>query len=661
MGVGSLAMDPTGAPRVAYTYYNPTSLLFELHYQQLTLAGVVVTDETLGNAASGPFEVNGSVTAVRSDGLGVIAWDNGTNLVQVLCGTAQCALTDTPAPTFTTVDSTGDWGSGPSIAIGPSDSSYIPYQQLTDGLVHLAVLDASGAITTDTVIPGTLLLGALLDVAVLPSGNAYVAVPGASSETLDICSDTACTSPTQVLFGVGGSYLDSIALDSSTVSITAENKLWRGNSSFASPTQLLLRQSANTVYPFAPLAMVGGTWQIISADSASVNFVYYDVTSATVTPIHLGTDTRPFAGVVSDWLNLANGTIVFSNQFAGTATDGIQEAINAAGANGRVVIPPGNHPITAQIVLHASNVEIDGYGAKLICNVAANCFVLGDPTNVNAYTDATIKGLQFSPGANSAGQSALEVNTFRTHMYDLQAIPNGSFTFGNVIQIDDDQGFAIDHFSVNGGVVDCTAAHCGALIYSPQGGAFSGEGTISDSFLDTECQGNSIDWGGGSVTALHTVMQAFNQFAFRAVADQSGGPSDITIEGGNIEGGSCTNPAGNVGSAGVLVQGRRLRYLNTNMAGAFPEYTLNGTPGTTYYHYYAVADGPSGKSGPLAIGYVGTGNATIDGTNSVNIVWPDIDDSVATTFDLIRISGGPTGGAWHYGSYQAPYGTGNLR
>ena len=362
--------------------------------------------------------------------------------------------------------------------------------------------------------------------------------------------------------------------------------------------------------------------------------------------------TRPVANTGGETYNVKSYGATGDGITDDTAA--IQSTFSAASAGGTVIFPPGKYLVSSQIAVQVTNLEVSGYGATLLCGAAANCMLLGDLIQSYDYNHISIEGLGFSPTAASAGYAALEDNAEGSRIINVKPINNGSYTFSRIIQVDNDQAGLIsgyDH-SLGTSTLSCTSSACGYAIYGMQGSAYAGLFTVLGSNLSMGCNGNGIYWGGGPLDVSGTVIQAYPEGAIFGVAPQGGGTAQISTYGGDIEAGSCTNPIGNVGKMGVLVQGRTLENHNTPIGGASPVFPQNGTTGSTSYQYWIVPrNGSPGSPGsPLPIGYLTNGNATINSTNSVTVTFPAISDMV--TFDLLRqinVSGNP-----------APYGTGNF-
>jgi len=446
------------------------------------------------------------------------------------------------------------------------------------------------------------------------------------------------------------------------------------------PTQgsgLTLNVSAGSaICANAPVSYAGGT---LTLAASATNYVYLDMTRncipalssggsgfpATGLPIAVVTTSSSAITAISDvrtWFAarpvVDPGGQTYNVKAYGATGNGstddtaaIQATLSAAAGGGSVLFPPGRYLVSSQIAIQISNLELRGYGATLLCNVAANCMLLGDLVHVYDYNHISIEGLGFSPTANSAGYAALEDDAMGSRIVNVKPINNSSYTFARIVQVDNDQAGLISGLDMSLGTstLSCTSSACGYAIYGMQGGAYAGLFTVLGSNLSMGCNGNGIYWGGGPLDVIGTVIQAFAEGAIFGVASQAGGIAQISTYGGDIEAGACTNPMGNIGQMGVLVQGRTLEDHNTPIGGNVPAFPQNGTTGSTFYQYWVVPHGAAGVGSPLAIGYLTNGNTTINATNSVTVTFPPPSDM--TSFDLLRqiyVSGNP-----------APYGTGN--
>src|SRR5207302_6817677 len=218
--------------------------------------------------------------------------------------------------------------------------------------------------------------------------------------------------------------------------------------------------------------------------------------------------------------------------------------------------------------------------------------------------------------------------------------------FGSLVQVDDDQAFLLDGLDTTlGGGLRCDSTFCAPAVYAPGPfNVFSAVGWLKNLNISLLCAGNGIDWESGNTLRISdSVIKAYAQYGVRG-GTKRGGFGGMDVENVYEEVGNCTNPAGNIGQAGAIVQGNTLKISGgEGPSGIVP---LFANTGTTDYRYYVVAHSATyGASNPLY-----AGRALTSGTGNITVIAPDI--AGATTFDLLRVSvSGPE---------QAPFGTGNF-
>jgi hypothetical protein len=249
----------------------------------------------------------------------------------------------------------------------------------------------------------------------------------------------------------------------------------------------------------------------------------------------------------------------------------------------------------------------------------------------------------------------IEVNAQKTRLLNVTTrIPPTGGTFSSYVQVDNDQSFLLDGLdtalatgSSNYGVL-CNATVCNPVVYAP--GPFSTNaavGWLKHLNISMQCSGNGVDWqSGNSVKISDSVIQGFAQYGVRAGVKR-GGYSGFELDNVYEEVGSCTNPAGAIGEAGVIAQGATVKVGGAVLpTGSVPQFANTGS---TDYRYYIVANNLTfGGSNPL---YAGT--ALTNGSGNITVTTPDI--AGATTFDLLRVTYLPLNNPRE----QAPYGTGN--
>jgi hypothetical protein len=319
---------------------------------------------------------------------------------------------------------------------------------------------------------------------------------------------------------------------------------------------------------------------------------------------------------------------------------------------GTLFIPPCVLPYniaSGRVAVTTSNVLVSGYGATLLCTVSDDCVTLGNLSNPNANINIFVKGITLEPGAGSTGHSAIRDNAQDSHIEDVGFAANGSNRFKHGIENDDDQGQVLKKiFAPAASVFVCSSGFCGSVVWGP--GPYSvnaGIVYLSDFAFNLGCSGNGIDYQDGN--ALHVgpgVIQGYNQFAIRSNA----GVTKINV---HEEVGNCTNPLGNVGEAGDIVTGGTEASFGGEFGAFLPVFPQAGTTGSTNYGYYVVGTNSGGNStGPLPIGYLTNGNATVNSTNNIVTTWNDFEQGNPTfTYALLRYPA--------TSPRSAPYGTGN--
>jgi hypothetical protein len=340
-----------------------------------------------------------------------------------------------------------------------------------------------------------------------------------------------------------------------------------------------------------------------------------------------------------------------------SASGGLQEALVAArfiptnpsgsSQSGKVIVPPGEFKAYGQVSLRASNLTVDFSGSIVECYMNDSCLFVGDPSSSVLFENITIINPRGRPMVANGTKPFIEVNAQKTRLFNVATrSPAAGNTFGSYVQVDDDQAFLLDGLDANLGYgVRCDASFCGSYVTAP--GPFnvwSAVGWLKHLNISPQCSGNGIDWqSGNGVHVSDSVIQGWSQFGFRGGVRRGGG---IGTEFHNIymeASGSCTNPLGNVGQAGVIEQGKTF-LAEGPAAGIVPQFANTGS---TDYRYYVVARHATlGPANPLY-----AGKALTNGTGSITVTTPDI--AGASTFDLLRVT--PPVNSRE----QAPNGTGN--
>ena len=339
-----------------------------------------------------------------------------------------------------------------------------------------------------------------------------------------------------------------------------------------------------------------------------------------------------------------------------SASSGLQEALIAArftptnptgsSQSGKVIVPPGELKAYARVSVRASNVTVDFSGSVVECWMNDTCIFVGDPANSNLFEDITLVNPRGRPTIASGVAPFIEVNAQKTRLLNVATrLPFSGGTFGTFVQVDDDQAFLLDGLDSGlGAGLRCDSTFCGPAVYAPGPfNVFSAVGWLKNLNVSLQCGGNGVDWESGNTLRISdSVIQGYAQYGVRGGV-RRGGYGGTALENVYEEVGNCTNPAGNIGEAGVISQGSTVKISSgTAPVGSAPQFANTGS---TDYRYYVVAHHATfGASNPLY-----AGNALTNGSGNIAVTTPDI--AGASTLDLLRVTVAfPE---------QAPFGTGN--
>jgi hypothetical protein len=350
-----------------------------------------------------------------------------------------------------------------------------------------------------------------------------------------------------------------------------------------------------------------------------------------------------------------------------SASGGLQEAsiagrwTNQVAPNiregGKILAPPGEFKLYAPLSFLTSSQTIDFSGSMFECWVADDaCLKVGLVSNYNATVNVTLVNPRGRATQLHGRQPMIAIYGQKTRILNLQTMAgvkigkdvNG--TFGTVLSVIGDQAFLLDGVdSAVGGGIECTPAFCGTFIVAP--GPFghpsnAAVGWIKHAQISLQCIGNGIDWqSGNTLRVSDSVIQGYSQFGLRGGIAR-GGYGTIMMENVYMEdAATCPNPLGNIGTAGVIVQGGKLSFRGgEGPSGHVPQFAKTGA---TRYDYFVVArHAKFGASNPLYAGF-----AMTNGTGSISVIAPDV--AGASTFDLLRV---PSPG----GKVEAPSGAGDF-
>src|SRR5262249_24150399 len=179
-------------------------------------------------------------------------------------------------------------------------------------------------------------------------------------------------------------------------------------------------------------------------------------------------------------------------------------------------------------------------------------------------------------------------------------------TFGHVVSVCDDQAFALDGLNYWGEGLRSDKDFVGSAVYSP--GPFnkcSAVGWLRNMQISAQCSGNGVDWqSGNSLHVSDSVIQGFAQFGIRT-GTMRGGYAPTQLDHLQMEVGSCRNPLGNIGQAGLIAVGAWISAKTDMMSvGQQPQYSNDG--GFEYVYWIVVKDSKLGTSLPLQVGHAKT-------------------------------------------------------
>lgn len=442
-----------------------------------------------------------------------------------------------------------------------------------------------------------------------------------------------------------------------------------------------------TSSPATSLATAGAQTVSLASCPAGV-FATFPGYYNTVTPPNVywiyvsGTGTPEAALVTGGTCNGDGnpGTLKFSTVNAhpagytlSSATGGVQEASMAAVVtlvsgnnfsykfNGTVRVGPGTFQFYAPLNILASNQVLDFSGSMVVCNFDADCINVGTWTSPNPTYGVTILSPMGIPTVPNSHHAFLVDYAFKTKFdhvgeYQGKIVGGQNSTFGYGVVNVSDQAMTLDDMTMNN--LTCASDFVGAAVYAP--GPFTGHsrwpsagdntavGWISHLNLSFGCQ-NGVDWQSGNVLRISdSVIQGYGQFAVRTGLSgpqgSNGGYGATVIDNLYTEVGGATNPFGNIGIAGIIVNGG---YLDMR-GGEGPDGTkpLFANTGSTDNWYYVLPHSTTyGYGNQLFVGHAltnGTGNITVTFAEPIG----------ATDFTLLKVPLATAG-------YAAPTGTGN--
>jgi hypothetical protein len=230
------------------------------------------------------------------------------------------------------------------------------------------------------------------------------------------------------------------------------------------------------------------------------------------------------------------------------------------------------------------------FSASIVeCWMNDTCIFVGDPSNSILFSDITLLNPRGRPTIVGGQKPFLEVNAQKTRVFNVST-RNGysGGTFGTYVQVDDDQAFLLDGLDTGlGGGLRCDSTVCEPAVYAPGPfNVYSAVGWLKNLNISLQCGGNGVDWESGNTLRIaDSVIQGYSQYGVRS-GTKRGGYGATELDNVYEEVGNCQNPAGNIGQAGMVLQGNSVKIESgTAPAGAVPQFANTGS---TDYRYYVV-------------------------------------------------------------------------
>jgi hypothetical protein len=370
-----------------------------------------------------------------------------------------------------------------------------------------------------------------------------------------------------------------------------------------------------------------------------------------------------FAGSIS--APMTNG-----HQTVGAATGNdasmLQNAINAAGANGTVDLMPGQMYVINSTLTESYNFQIINWnGACIKTTGSGDGIVVATVTYQDIFNQVCM-----IPGSASTGAAihdegwGLTVNGNGVAQLAGNGPANGQYWY-HIFQVDGDELFGLNNWDSQGNfkvfgnpsagsqaVLRCDSTYCGSALYNP--GNNPGIATLNNVSLTTDCTGNGIDWETDNALYLNGVtIQSYNQYGL--LANDNGGGGHIVVGNGvyfaptNCPGTGGTtlgNPMLNGAQApAALVIGPNI-HVTINGGADIPA-TGNGvtavtcttTPCTEVFGYYEVIHNQTSFTAVTTPMFFGTTGAAINASwtgSSATVVAP-CDGVSGDTYDFLAV------------------------
>ena len=342
----------------------------------------------------------------------------------------------------------------------------------------------------------------------------------------------------------------------------------------------------------------------------------------------------------------------------GSASGGLQEALigarftptNPTGTSqaGKVVVPPGQLIAYARVSIRSSNMTVDFSGSIVECWMNDSCLFIGDPSGANTFSDITLVNPRGRPTIVNGTFPFIEDNAQKTRILNVSTrVGLNGGTFSNYVQVDNDQAFLLDGLDTSLGYgTRCDATVCNPVVYAPGPfGINAAVGWLKNMNISLQCGGNGVDWQSGNTLRISdSVIQGYSQYGVRT-GTRRGGYGVEKLENIYEEVGNCSNPKGNIGQAGLIVQGSSVEVDGGQApTGIIPTFANTGS--IPYSYYIVPHNSGLGAGNPLY-----AGQAATNGTGNITVTTPSI--AGATSYDLLRVT------VPNVANEQAPYGTGN--
>ncbi len=389
----------------------------------------------------------------------------------------------------------------------------------------------------------------------------------------------------------------------------------------------------------------------VNSPAGAQTFVYI---SGVGTPeaVLITSTTCPQAGGAGGTITFAAANTHGSGYTVGSASQGVQEAINAASfppnyaggsaALGSVVIAPAQYTWQARVTVSAPNMVLDFSGSVITCAMADTCLFIGSNAHTTYVWDVTVEHFVGQAACNNCNYPMIEDQAQKTHFTDIGSanpfpvggVSSGS-SFGSLIQVDNDQAAIIEGLSTyQARWYHCTSTFCSVAVKGAGGSGNAGVLYIKNSNISLNCGANGVDdQDGNTLRISDSVIQGQAQFAVRSTGAYSNVPNvELDNVYGEVAGCAGSNPLG-LGEAGLIVEGGFASVKNSvGPVGSAPVFANTGT---TQYNYYVVAhSSTNGASAPFLAGI-----ALTNQTGSISVVWPQFGTTGTITYDVIRTSG----------------------